>query len=72
MRFWCCDFAEWVWKVSGTEGEQKSSSPNSIWGEWEWDYFVFSRKWMFEICGPNMGQSEHPVDNLFIYFNIYI
>ena len=32
MGFLCCDFAEWVWKVSGTEGEQKSSSPNSIWG----------------------------------------
>ena len=44
MRFWCCDFAEWIWKVSGTEGEQKSSSPNSIWGQWEWDDFVFLKK----------------------------
>ena len=32
MRFRCCDFAEWVWKVSGTEGEQNLPALIVFWG----------------------------------------
>ena len=50
-----------VFRGSGTEGEQKSDV----------DGFVFSRKWMFEICGPNKGQQSTQL-TIYLFISIYI